>query len=87
MNSKIHERQISKWLKYILLCFSALTVILPILVVFLGSFKTGEEFNRSRPFDLPKFQANNEVWKGAESFDNGNKITLNSSVLMEHNLK
>ena len=87
MNSKIHERQISKWLKYILLCFSALTVILPILVVFLGSFKTGEEFNRSRPFDLPRFKANNEIWKGAESFENGNKIALNSSILMEHNLK
>ena len=43
MNSKIRESQISKWLKYILLCFSAVTVILPILVVFLGSFKTGEE--------------------------------------------
>ena len=87
MNSKIRESQISKWLKYILLCFSALTVILPILVVFLGSFKTGEEFNRSHPFDFPKFQANNEVWKGAESFDNGNKIALNSSILMGHNLK
>lgn len=81
MNLKTHERQIFKWLKYILLCFSALTVILPILVVFLGSFKTGEEFNRSRPFDLPRLVADNEVWKGAEAFEGGNRISLKPSVL------
>ncbi|MGN0729246.1 carbohydrate ABC transporter permease [Treponema sp.] len=85
MNSKIHERQIVKWLKYILLCFSALTVVLPILVVFLGSFKTGEEFNRSRPFDLPKFESNNEIWKGAETLGSGSRIELKSGILSSRN--
>lgn len=55
-------------MQYILLGLATLIVILPIVVVLLGSFKTGEEFNRSNPFDLPKFRANNEVWKGAADF-------------------
>ncbi|AEE17339.1 carbohydrate ABC transporter permease [Treponema brennaborense] len=41
-------------LKYTLLVFTALIIILPILVVFFGAFKTGAEFNSTGAFELPQ---------------------------------
>lgn len=42
--------------KYIMLGTASVITILPLLVIFLGSFKTGVEFNRTGAFELP------EVW-------------------------
>lgn len=41
-------------LKYGLLISVSVIIILPILVIFIGAFKTGPEFNSSGAFDLPK---------------------------------
>lgn len=40
-------------LKYGALLLATLVTILPILVIFIGSFKTGQEFNSTGAFDLP----------------------------------
>ena len=86
MENKIKENALIVWLKYIILLISTLIVILPILVVFLGSFKSGEEFNRSKPFDLPKFVANNEIWKGTGDLSSGD-VTVSKELLAGHDLK
>lgn len=86
MENKIKENALIVWLKYIILLISTLIVILPILVVFLGSFKSGEEFNRSKPFDLPKFVANNEIWKGTGDLSSGD-VTVSKEMLAGHDLK
>jgi multiple sugar transport system permease protein len=39
--------------KYAMLLAASLVTILPILVIFFGSFKTGQEFNSTGPFVLP----------------------------------
>lgn len=44
-------------IKYLILIASSIVVILPIIVVFSGSFKTGAEFNSTSPFSLPSFEA------------------------------
>ena len=78
---------ISKFAKYILLVLATLIVVLPILVIFLGSFKTGEEFNRSKPFDLPKFVVNTEVWKGGQIISEDSPLFIPSNVLENHKMK
>ena len=45
---------ISTAVKYGLLVIMSLIIILPILVIFFGAFKTGTEFNSTGAFDLPK---------------------------------
>lgn len=55
------NRTLVQTLKYFLLGLATIIVILPIIVIFLGSFKTGEEFNRATPFDLPSFTSDTEV--------------------------
>lgn len=78
---------ISKFLKYILLIFSTLIVVLPILVIFLGSFKTGEEFNRSQPFDMPRFVVNTEIWKGGKMLSEDLPLEIKAEVLKNHKMK
>ncbi|MFA6937810.1 MAG: carbohydrate ABC transporter permease [Treponema sp.] len=78
---------IAKFAKYILLVLATLIVVLPILVIFLGSFKTGEEFNRSKPFDLPKFVVNTEVWKGGQIISKDSPLFISSNVLENHKMK
>lgn len=78
---------ISKFAKYILLVLATLIVVFPILVIFLGSFKTGEEFNRSKPFDLPKFVVNTEVWKGGQIISEDSPLFIPSNVLENHKMK
>jgi len=48
------QRIMADTAKYMILCFTALIVILPILVIFFGAFKTGTEFNSTGAFDLPQ---------------------------------
>ena len=45
---------ISNTVKYTLLIIMSLIIILPILVIVFGAFKTGTEFNSTGAFDLPK---------------------------------
>lgn len=45
---------IAALLKYLSLVLASAIIVLPILVIFLGSFKDKVEFNTSGPFDLPK---------------------------------
>lgn len=40
-------------LQYILLAAASVLTVLPLLVIFFGSFKTGAEFNSTGAFDLP----------------------------------
>ncbi|MGN0437632.1 MAG: carbohydrate ABC transporter permease [Lachnospiraceae bacterium] len=54
------KRAIIAVIKYAILIFTAALILLPLVVVFLGSFKGHEEFLTSGVFDLPK------VW----NFDN-----------------
>lgn len=75
-----------KYLKYALLFLATLTVIMPIVVVFLGSFKTSEEFNRSKPFSLPSFTSNTEIWKGAQSL-NEKPLRITQKQLEKHELR
>jgi multiple sugar transport system permease protein len=44
----------SGFLKYLILCLGAFLALLPIIVVFIGSFKTNNEFLSSSVFSLPK---------------------------------
>ena len=48
------ELMILTVMKYLVLLIATFATILPIIVVFLGSFKTGTEFNSTGPFTLPK---------------------------------
>jgi len=48
------ENVVSQMLKYLALGAAAVITILPILVIFMGSFKTGAEFNSTGAFDLPR---------------------------------
>lgn len=48
------KRLLSDFVKYIALCATALVIILPILVIIFGAFKTGTEFNSTGAFDLPQ---------------------------------
>ncbi|MGN0738505.1 carbohydrate ABC transporter permease [Treponema porcinum] len=88
-NAMAHTRnsQIAQILKYILLILATAVVVFPILVIFLGSFKTGEEFNRSGPFDLPKLRSNEEIWKGAQELSADAGIMLSAQELNGHQLK
>lgn len=45
---------VSNFFKYGLLIITTLIIILPILVILFGAFKTGNEFNSTGAFDLPK---------------------------------
>lgn len=47
------KRKIAPILKYIVMIFFCLLVILPLVVVFLGAFKTHNEFYQSSPMSLP----------------------------------
>ena len=61
-----------KWLSYGILIFSSVLVILPIVVIFLGSFKTGDEFNHGTPFELPSFSIMFDNY--ATAFKKGNML-------------
>ena len=74
-------------LKYLLLFLAAVSVILPIVVVFLGSFKTSEEFNRSKPFALPTFTSNTEIWKGTKNLADGGTLTITKKMLEKHEVR
>lgn len=50
------ERIFPQFFKYLLLIGASLITILPILVIFVESFKTGPEFNSTGAFDLPKIR-------------------------------
>lgn len=70
-----------QWCKYILMFLAVVLVVLPIIVVFLGSFKTGEELNRSGPFDSPSFTSDTEIWKGGEILSGENEIHVSAKSL------
>lgn len=70
-----------QWCKYILMACATVLVVLPIVVIFLGSFKTGEEFNRSGPFDLPSFTSDTEIWKGGAELSDGVKVDVSADKL------
>jgi len=46
--------RLSTVLKYIALLAATLITALPVIVIFIGSFKTGQEFNSTGAFELPK---------------------------------
>lgn len=48
------KRSVSKLFQYISLIFGSLVALVPLVVVFFGSFKTTIEFNESGVLDLPK---------------------------------
>ena len=54
MTSRKEKFTISKLLIYISLIITAIICLLPIVVVFFGSFKTGEEFAATGVMELPK---------------------------------
>lgn len=74
-------------LKYILLFLATVSVILPIVVVFLGSFKTSEEFNRSKPFALPTFTSNTEIWKGTKVLGGSSSLKISKKMLEKHEVR
>lgn len=47
------ERVVTQTVQYVLLIGASVLTILPLLVIFVGSFKTGAEFNSTGAFDLP----------------------------------
>ena len=47
------RRNIVSVLKYLVLIFGCLMVVIPLLVVFIGSFKSNTEFLSTGVFDLP----------------------------------
>lgn len=61
---KIHDKKITSgnaftraalmFLKYTVLLSASFITILPIIVIFFGSFKTSQEFNSTGPFVLPR---------------------------------
>lgn len=55
LNKRFYDTQgnIARMLQYTLLTAVSVLTILPLLVIFFGSFKTGEEFNTTGAFDLP----------------------------------
>jgi len=81
------NRTLVQTLKYFLLGLATIIVILPIIVIFLGSFKTGEEFNRATPFDLPSFTSDTEVWKGGRNLSEGNGIAVTAGNLKDHEIR
>lgn len=81
------DKALVKNLKYLLLFLAAVSVILPIVVVFLGSFKTSEEFNRSKPFALPSFTSNTEIWKGTKNLADGGTLTITKKMLEKHEVR
>lgn len=54
-----------KAVQYTILTLASMVTILPIVVIVLGSFKTGAEFNTSGPFDLPSSFLNFENYTTA----------------------
>ena len=76
-----------QFLKYALFITVTLIVILPILVIFFGSFKTGEEFNRSKPFSLPTFTSNTEVWKGECDLSSKQTLKITPDMLAGHKMR
>jgi ABC-type glycerol-3-phosphate transport system permease component len=52
--SRAVKKGIAVFLKYLSLVLASAIIVLPIIVIFLGSFKGKTEFNSSGPFDLPK---------------------------------
>lgn len=52
-NAQSKRSVLSLTLVYLLLITASALTILPLLVVFIGSFKTGAEFNTTGAFDLP----------------------------------
>jgi multiple sugar transport system permease protein len=54
LNASWVRDQISLFVQYGILLLACFVTLLPILVIFMGSFKTGAEFNNSGPFDLPR---------------------------------
>lgn len=81
------DKALVRNLKYFLLFLAAVSVILPIVVVFLGSFKTSEEFNRSKPFALPTFTSNTEIWKGTKNLADGGTLTITKKMLEKHEVR
>jgi multiple sugar transport system permease protein len=83
MESKVWPKikgGIAVFLKYLSLILASAIIILPILVIFLGSFKDKIEFNTSGPFDVPKaFDFTNYVTafvKGKMLLGLGNTVIL-----------
>ena len=81
------EKAMVRNLKYALLFLAVVSVILPIVVVFLGSFKTSEEFNRSKPFALPTFTSNTEIWKGTKALGAGSALKISKKMLEKHEVR
>lgn len=81
------ENAMVRNLKYALLFLAVVSVILPIVVVFLGSFKTSEEFNRSKPFALPTFTSNTEIWKGTKALGGSSSLKISKKMLEKHEVR
>ena len=81
------EKAMVRNLKYALLFLAVVSVLLPIVVVFLGSFKTSEEFNRSKPFALPTFTSNTEIWKGTKALGAGSALKISKKMLEKHEVR
>lgn len=79
MKTKFHPSDIFKYLSLLAGCFIAL---LPLWVVFLGSFKTGEEFHTSGVLTPPQNWFNFANY--AEAITRGNMLTgfFNTSILL-----
>lgn len=48
------SHRMASMLKYFILIAASFVTLLPIIVIFLGSLKTGQEFNSTGPFALPE---------------------------------
>ena len=55
--------KLSQIMKYIFMIAICLIIIIPLLVVFLGAFKTHTEFYQSDPLSLPKSFLNFQIHK------------------------
>lgn len=73
-------------LKYVVLIVTSIIVLLPLVVAFLGSFKTNAEFSSSNVLALPKSFLN--VSNYVTAFIDGNMLTgfLNTAIILVFSL-
>lgn len=76
------QHMVAAFFKYLLLAFSAIAAILPMVVVLFGAFKTTAEFSATSPLTMPENWLNFENFKTA--FVKGNMVTgfLNTVIIV-----
>jgi ABC-type glycerol-3-phosphate transport system permease component len=76
------KRAFSSALVYASLVAASLAAIVPLLVIFIASFKTGEEFRSTGPFELPQNWLNFENYAAAITRGNMLLGLANTAILL-----